>query len=44
VYLVRHAEKAGDAGQSPLTDDGVKAAKKLARILSQARIEDRDWH
>jgi broad specificity phosphatase PhoE len=39
VYLVRHAEKAGDAGHSPLTDDGVKRATTLARMLSKARVE-----
>ena len=36
VYLVRHAEKTDDATDPSLTDDGVKRAKTLARMLGHA--------
>jgi broad specificity phosphatase PhoE len=38
VYLVRHAEKAGDAKDSPLTLAGTDRAQALARHLKDAGI------
>jgi phosphohistidine phosphatase SixA len=38
VYLVRHAEKAGDSGDPPLTDAGKQRAQALARHLQDAGI------
>src|SRR5438105_3635012 len=39
VYLVRHAEKAGDALTSPLTEKGGRRAQALARLLKDAGIK-----
>lgn len=38
VIVVRHAEKASDAEDSPLTDAGAKAAQALARVAEGASV------
>lgn len=38
VFVVRHAEKASNTGDSPLSDFGEKRAETLARILSQSGV------
>ena len=40
VYFIRHAEKAGDTGQSPLTKKGVKQAKYLAKRMKGKKFEE----
>lgn len=37
LYLVRHAEKAGEEGDVPLTEAGAVRARELARVLGDAR-------
>ncbi len=39
VLLVRHAEKASDAEDSPLTDVGAKRAQALIRIVEDAGVK-----
>lgn len=40
VFLVRHAERAGDMGADPaLTAQGVQRSEALARILADAQIQ-----
>lgn len=39
IMLVRHAEKAGDNGDVPLTPAGAQRAQELARVLGEAGIE-----
>ena len=39
AYLVRHAEKAGDDLNSPLTEQGTRRAQTLARLLKDAGIK-----
>lgn len=38
IVLLRHAEKAGQQDDSPLTQAGVERAQKVAEILKNARI------
>jgi phosphohistidine phosphatase SixA len=38
VFIVRHAEKAGQSGDPPLTAVGEKRAETLARMLSQSNV------
>ena len=38
IFLVRHAEKAGDADDSPLTEAGQERARALARVLGEAGV------
>jgi len=38
VYLVRHAEKAADSMDPPLTDAGQRRAKELAKLLSNSNV------
>jgi broad specificity phosphatase PhoE len=39
VYLVRHAEKAGDDLESPLTTAGAERAQALAQLLEKSGIK-----
>lgn len=39
VFLVRHAEKAGEANDAPLSEAGHQRARTLARVLGEAGIE-----
>jgi broad specificity phosphatase PhoE len=39
VYIVRHAEKAGDPTDPPLSPEGVERSKALARLLKNADIK-----
>lgn len=39
VYVVRHAEKASDVGDPPLSTTGVERSKALAEILKHANIK-----
>ena len=39
VILVRHAEKASQADDSPLTPAGTERAKELARVLTAVKID-----
>ena len=39
VVLVRHAEKAGEQGDVPLTDQGHKRAELLAEMLAEADVK-----
>lgn len=38
IFLVRHAEKAGDADDSPLTEAGQERAQALARVIGEAGV------
>jgi len=38
VLIVRHAEKASDAEDSPLTEDGVKRSQVLVRVAEEAGV------
>jgi broad specificity phosphatase PhoE len=38
VYIVRHAEKAGNSGDVDLSEQGVKRANALAKLLKEANI------
>jgi broad specificity phosphatase PhoE len=38
IYLVRHAEKAGEEGDVPLTEAGAARARELARVLGEAGL------
>lgn len=38
LYLVRHAEKAGEEGDVPLTEAGTTRARELARVLGEAGV------
>lgn len=38
VLIVRHAEKASDAEDSPLTEDGVKRSQALVRVAEDAGV------
>lgn len=38
LFLVRHAEKAGEEGDVPLTDAGAARARELARVLGEAGV------
>jgi phosphohistidine phosphatase SixA len=38
IFIVRHAEKASEAADAPLTADGEKRAKTLAKILDKSGI------
>jgi broad specificity phosphatase PhoE len=39
VYIVRHAEKAGDTGDVSLSKQGTKRAAALAKLLTHANIK-----
>ncbi|MBD0370928.1 MAG: histidine phosphatase family protein [Pyrinomonadaceae bacterium] len=38
ILLVRHAEKASDAEDSPLTDEGVRRSQALVRVVEDAGV------
>jgi broad specificity phosphatase PhoE len=38
LFLVRHAEKAGEEGDVPLTEAGAARARELARVLGEAGV------
>lgn len=38
LFLVRHAEKAGEADDSPLTEAGRERARTLARLIGEAGV------
>ncbi|MCL4784992.1 MAG: histidine phosphatase family protein [Bryobacterales bacterium] len=39
IFLVRHAEKASEANDAPLSETGRERARTLARVLGEAGIE-----
>jgi phosphohistidine phosphatase SixA len=39
VYIVRHAERANNAVDSPLSEQGKQRADALARLLKQAKVK-----
>ena len=39
IILVRHAEKAPEGGDMPISEAGIARAKELARVLGGARID-----